>query len=200
MVSRNASVGPHKDNNNIGQNYSIAIGQFKGGELWEEDPAGLVVKEIKGVKVPGRLRKHHGKLTIFDPRKFHSVEPWTGERWSITAFQTRSAAKLGREQEELLAKFGFQVQGYSETTDLPSSRASNLLVSRVESRCSGVSPERLNFPVSTMDEIDPELDEENVEELNHPERNGPDEAEPRVSQHQKDLVRKLHIKYWSPTS
>ncbi|CAE7309094.1 unnamed protein product, partial [Symbiodinium necroappetens] len=174
VVSRNASVGPHKDNNNIGQNYSIAIGQFKGGELWEEDPAGLVVKEIKGVKVPGRLRKHHGKLNIFDPRKFHSVEPWTGERWSITAFQTRSAAKLGREQEELLAKFGFQVQGYSETADLPSSRASSLLVSRVESRSI-------------------QLDEKNVEELNRPERNGPDEAEPRVSQHQKDLVRKLHI-------
>ncbi|CAE7223309.1 unnamed protein product [Symbiodinium sp. KB8] len=198
VVSRNASVNPHKDSNNIGQNYSIALGPFKGGELWEEDPGGQVMKEIKGAKVPGRLRKHHGKLNVFNPRKLHSVEPWTGERWSITAFQTRSAGKLSQEQEELLAKFGFQVRGYSQVIDLPSTRLSRQLVSYVESRCAGVPQDNFNFPVSTMDEIDPELDEENAEEPGHPEGNGSEEAEPRVSQHQKDLVRKLHVNTGHP--
>ncbi|CAE7202644.1 unnamed protein product [Symbiodinium sp. CCMP2456] len=112
-VTRNATVRPHRDLHNLGDNYTIAIGPFKGGELWLADEAGQVPKEVRpGVRLPGNVLKHRERMNVFDPKRYHSVNDWEGERWSITAFQTRSSAQLSIDQAKYLESYGFSLQGY----------------------------------------------------------------------------------------
>ena len=106
-ITRNARVQPHRDLNNVGHNCTIALGSFKGGDLWTESDEGSVYREVGGHQRRGVLRKHRNKMMIFDARRWHSVEPWQVERWSLTTYQTRSAMKLEPEQRELLESFGF---------------------------------------------------------------------------------------------
>ncbi|CAE7368225.1 RE1 [Symbiodinium sp. CCMP2456] len=198
VVSRNAQVEPHRDMNNIGQNHSIALGQFKGGELWQEHPQGQVYKEVNGVKVPGVLRKHRGRVISFDPRQLHSVEPWEGERWAITAFTTRSAAHLNPEQESLLRNFGFEAKGEGHRANMLVAEATDELIDQVWKQTSGAPRAVWSFPSTTMDETEADVEDLGAAEYEPVVRNAPLEQEPQVSQQQRDLIKKLHINTGHP--
>ena len=195
-ITRNARVQPHRDLNNVGHNCTIAIGSFKGGDLWTENDEGSVCREAGGRQRRGVLRKHRNKMMTFDARKWHSVEPWQGERWSITAYQTRSAMKLEPEQRELLESFGFSpsedgaraTSGFQHSEDLV-----NALI--CQSCGEGL---RSSFPTtSTPEEIEELSDlEEEQGRVDHTVEGV--RSEPTVSQHQKDLVRKLHVNTGHP--
>ena len=121
-ISRNARGRIHRDVNNIGLNYGIALGKFKGGDLWTEDDKGEVVRKAPtGEPIRDRLRRHH-------------VEEWQGEqRWSIVAFQTRSAAELDDKKENRLAQFGFNLAGYQENPRAAGTSARQLSLSSIAS-------------------------------------------------------------------
>ena len=77
-----------------------------------EDEAGDVPLRVRpGDRRLGRILKHRGKMNVFDPKKYHSVDA-CGDRWSITAFRTRSSEHLKIEEKRHLEGFGFSLQGY----------------------------------------------------------------------------------------
>ncbi|CAE7353670.1 unnamed protein product [Symbiodinium natans] len=106
----------HKDVNNHREhlNYTIAIGDFTGGELWihddtvRKDEPGCINKIAPtGAKLGGRLHRSKSKIISFDPKTFHCVTPWKGERWSITGYVNRAVHRLDSHQLEKLKSLGF---------------------------------------------------------------------------------------------
>ncbi|CAE7594010.1 unnamed protein product [Symbiodinium natans] len=115
-VNQNSGVKMHKDVNNHREhlNYTIAIGDFTGGELWihddtiRKDEPGCINKIAPtGAKLGGRLRRSKSKVISFDPKTFHCVTPWKGERWSITGYVNRAVHRLDSHQLEKLKSLGF---------------------------------------------------------------------------------------------
>ena len=115
-VNQNSGVKMHKDVNNHREhlNYTIAIGDFTGGELWihddtvRKDEPGCINKIAPtGAKLGGRLHRSKSKIISFDPKTFHCVTPWKGERWSITGYVNRAVHRLDSHQLEKLKSLGF---------------------------------------------------------------------------------------------
>ena len=116
-IGHNVHCGNHRDLNNLGRNYSVALGKFSGGKLWTEDEHGNVSRKVgkDSHAVVGKLQAYKNRMVDFDACKWHGVEEWRGDRWTITGFQTRSAADLTPLQEQHLRDYGFS-PGTSEPT------------------------------------------------------------------------------------
>ena len=189
-ISRNNRMPRHRDVNNTHQNYSIALGKFSGGELWTEKENGKVMREVGSkVTVAGELQRHRKKMVEFDPKRFHGVEPWQGDRWSITAFRTRSVDGLDVAGRERLQRLGFQVEGYN-----PGSHYEDKFVDKMRdfsrswtTSCANNMP-LASFPATIEEEM-----EEDIQA--HPRGQGPEEV---LSEAQKNLVRKLHVNTGHP--
>ena len=194
-ITQNAAVRPHRDAHNVNLNYCIALGKFKGGDLWVESPEGTIFKKIKsGVSVGGKVVKHQGRLNVFDPKKYHAVEEYEGERWSITAFTTRSSQSLSSGQREHLESFGFSLQGYEGAPLLPS-KATQDLCCAITTASTGANGPGYSFAATSTDEIlGPGRGEDTESEDEEP-KAGPenhDIVEAKLTESQKRLVRKLH--------
>ena len=134
-ITRNARVKPHRDVNNRGLNYCMAFGSFKGGDLWVEEKSGNTILKVGPDDYrSGRILKHHNRMNVFDPKKYHAVDEWEGERWSITAFRSRSSEQMTASQSRHLEDFGFSLQGYEEH---PLSRGSAVRQISQAIRCEG---------------------------------------------------------------
>lgn len=72
QVNKSFQSAPHKDRNNLGTSYIIALGNFTGGQL-------LVGDELKPVNVKNRLVQ-------FDGRQLHATAPFKGDRYSLIFF------------------------------------------------------------------------------------------------------------------
>jgi hypothetical protein len=70
QVNKNLECKPHIDQNNVGDSYAIAFGEYTGGEL---------VVEGEAFNIRNRWKR-------FDGRKAHWVEPFHGERYSLVFF------------------------------------------------------------------------------------------------------------------
>ncbi|CAE7837485.1 unnamed protein product, partial [Symbiodinium necroappetens] len=117
VVSSGSRIKYHKDINNVGTNYSIALGKFTGGGLWVEDESGSEIRSMpSGAEKRGRVISHRKRMISFDPRRHHGVEPWEGTRWSITVYQTRSSQGLDAPRTDELRHFGFELDGYPDRT------------------------------------------------------------------------------------
>ena len=78
----NPVYGPALPSHLVYNSFCIALGRFKGGDLWVENPDGTIFKKLKsGASVAGKVMKHQGRLNVFDPKKHHAVEKYEGERW-----------------------------------------------------------------------------------------------------------------------
>jgi len=77
-VNENYSAGPHRDKGNSGNSYLVAFGDYTGGSLkvWEGD-------------LSGSLDIHHKPIVMDFTRTLHSVEPWTGNRYSLVYYNLK---------------------------------------------------------------------------------------------------------------
>ena len=78
-VNENFAAGPHRDKGNQGDSYLIAFGDYIGGDLkvWEGD-------------LSGNIDVHHKPLIMDFTRHTHSVEPFTGNRYSLVYYNLKS--------------------------------------------------------------------------------------------------------------
>ena len=96
-------------------NHTISLGDFQGGNLWIHDAAARkgepnVTSHRLGNKILyGKEHSTHKKLIQFDPKQYHCVVPWKGDRWSITAYVNRAVPKLPEAEIKLLHGYGFKL-------------------------------------------------------------------------------------------
>ena len=89
-----------------------------------------------GSLVNGRILDTRHKLVKFNPKDYHCVEKWQGDRWSITVYTSRACHKLSGEQLEVLRRLELAIQ----KRNLPTSPASK-----------PVDPDDdLNYPVRVL--------------------------------------------------
>ena len=97
------------------KNHTISLSMFEGGEVWIHDPTArkgepnvtpqqVGLKTLYGVKHVTR-----DKLARFNPRSYHCVVPWKGDRWSITAYVNRAVPKLQSNEVSKLLSYGFSI-------------------------------------------------------------------------------------------
>ena len=108
----------HKDSHNHReyQNNTLCLGDHSGGELWIHDPEAdpkskryHCAKAKDGTKLHGKLHVTKHRVLTFNPKTYHAVRPWKGDRWSITSYVNRAVHKLDSEQLAQLKEYGFHV-------------------------------------------------------------------------------------------
>ena len=196
-INFGAHLAYHRDSNNLGANSVIGLGGYVGGKLWVEDGHGAVSRQVRpGVWKRGSLHSIKGKMLTFNPRAVRGPEPWTGRRWTITAYETRSIRKAPAELRRELHQAGFETRGYLPMSSTHPSGVSWSLLDAVQQELGGASA-CLSFPVTTEIEEDEGDDLEDVA-AGHDSENAPESPLPQVSQAQKTLIRKLHINTGHP--
>ena len=117
-LSRNTSTEVHHDYHNLRgtANYTLSVGQSKGGGLWVEDKdisEGDIDNDVKwrrtgtGQWLPGRVQDTGGCFLEFDPFLKHATEPWEGTWWALTYHTTRNLYKAGDSMKKFLKQCGF---------------------------------------------------------------------------------------------
>ena len=193
MICNGNRLQNHSNIINVGANHSIALGKFTGGKLWVEDSSGRDSREVRpGKTVPGRLIPHRRKMVCFDPRLCHGVEPWSGTRWSITAFQTRSSVDLNSTRVQEFKDFGFELNDQSGVSVFESVSTQALLDTYMVWSTGGGNS-KTSYPVTNEDD--------NLEEpTDEPENAEPmaEEGRETLSESQKNLVKKIHVNTGHP--
>lgn len=85
-VNKNYAGRRHRDASNVGPSIIAALGEFKGGRLcyFPNDDKSLDLENLpKSDMVTLDLRK---RMALFDGRRAHQVEPFSGERYSLVWF------------------------------------------------------------------------------------------------------------------
>ena len=98
-------------------NMTCGFGCYQGGELWlqvpPDDPGEghpLHWQTLPhGPRVPGVYRDLRMKPLIFDPKRYHSVRAWTGDRFSVTAHTARTLDRADPDLRHRLKQVGFAV-------------------------------------------------------------------------------------------
>ena len=152
--------------------------------------------------VSGKLQAYKNRLVDFDARKWHGVESWQGDRWTITAFQTRSAADLTPLQEQHLQDYGFS-PGLQGPTVPRHDHFAEWISTAVWRDSTGAAP--TGTTEQFFEDLDLVVDDEEVEgdqDAGHaaeaasssspPRPPEPPVTEDRVTESQKALVKKLH--------
>ncbi|CAE6937198.1 unnamed protein product [Symbiodinium sp. CCMP2456] len=196
-IGINSHISYHKDVNNIGETDTIAIGKFTGGQLWVEQSGGSVQRQVRpGTWKAGSLKATHHKVTTFSGRDFHGVEPYTGERWSISGYRTRTSSVLAAGDQAVLGQLGFNLHGYERDPQILWSQESVFFEAVREHGRNHNFPERASFP--EVVEISEDEEEPVAGERGVPERADPAEAPQTMTAEQKRLVRKIHINTGHP--
>ncbi|CAE7949087.1 TY5A, partial [Symbiodinium sp. KB8] len=111
-ISRNSGALPHRDVHNAkgSLNWLVSFGSHKGGRTWVETDradAHTVNKIHKGNTYPGYVVDSRHNLVSFAPDRLHSTEPFTGDRWSLTAYTSRSVSYATEADKAKLDRLGF---------------------------------------------------------------------------------------------
>ena len=106
------SLPIHKDKNNVGRSWLIALGNFEGGRLWVESPVGLEPPPSPAADWQKHLRGEYHNVqntwVSFDPSLYHCVEQVTkGERRSVALFSPKGWKKLSPQCIDELSEVGF---------------------------------------------------------------------------------------------
>ena len=93
QVNKDYQSALHVDSNNMGPSYIVGLGDYIGGELWQEGRGALDVK---------------GKFVETDGNVPHATLPFAGTRYTLVFFTHQSWALTKQEHKEQLAnQFGF---------------------------------------------------------------------------------------------
>ena len=115
-VSHNVGALPHRDYHNAkdSMNYHLTLGEHTGGRLWVQadgaeltDPGGVVWRKINGKRVAGYYHDAFQQVLEFSPSDLHETEKFVGDRWSITAYTTRSIDTARLRDLHRLRQLGF---------------------------------------------------------------------------------------------
>ncbi|CAE7751426.1 unnamed protein product, partial [Symbiodinium microadriaticum] len=85
------------------RNHTISLGDFQGGNLWIHDAAArkgepnVTSHRLGNKTLYGKEHVTYKKLIQFDPKEYHCVVPWKGDRWSITAYVNRADERVLQE-------------------------------------------------------------------------------------------------------
>ena len=112
-VSRNEFARVHQDLNAEGSlNHTVSLGPFHGGQLWicrasvDEDlvppPDSQANQSLRGFLVNTRRSPFS-----FDGREAHCSQPWSGDRWVITAYTTSTWQNSSPEDVMMLRELCF---------------------------------------------------------------------------------------------
>jgi len=112
-VNCNYAARLHRDNGNFGPSFIAAFGEFTGGELnyWPEDAGG------KLEAVPHEKRMTLGLkdgLALFNGNCAHSVEDFSGARYSLVFFTVGCHALIEDGDREKMAQLGFRYPSVDE--------------------------------------------------------------------------------------
>ncbi|CAE7403604.1 unnamed protein product [Symbiodinium sp. CCMP2592] len=126
----------HRDllNHDNSLNHTLGVGSYQGGSVWverkddfpvfrREGVAGGKSKCVKvtgGLEVDGRVYDTHDRMLSFHPKLWHQAQPWTGDRWTITAYTIRDVDGLSWEQSRSLMSLGFQLNSSRRLPFVPS--------------------------------------------------------------------------------
>ena len=99
-VNFNYAARIHRDALNVGPSLTRAFGDFKGGELkyWGQDDGCLSLEELR--TCPSTVLSTGSALCLFDGRRAHEVELFSGERYSLVFFCTGA---LSRARQDALS-------------------------------------------------------------------------------------------------
>ncbi|CAE7301823.1 unnamed protein product [Symbiodinium sp. CCMP2592] len=126
----------HRDllNHDNSLNHTLGVGSYQGGSVWverkdnfpvfrREGVAGGKSKCVKvtgGLEVDGRVYDTHDRMLSFHPKLWHQAQPWTGDRWTITAYTIRDVDGLSWEHSKSLMSLGFQLNSSRRLPFVPS--------------------------------------------------------------------------------
>ncbi|CAE7214179.1 RE1 [Symbiodinium sp. CCMP2456] len=113
-MARNAQLGLHRDLHNDPDSFNtvVPLTDFVEGNLWVQDDE--VEEEMcvmktnpSGDRIRGKILEiKKGEATFFQPRQWHEVQPWVGDRIVLLMFTPRTS-KLTPEDVETLSEAGF---------------------------------------------------------------------------------------------
>ena len=141
-LGKNIKTKVHVDCHNMRDTDSVTVsfGQFSGGRLWLADkdgniPANDVVLKVDrtGKTLPGKYINTKEEPTVFDARKPHCTEDWSGTRWCLTMYTGRSLQNASNSLKQSLKSFGFPVaqdkpeQDHNQTARTPQRSARRTL-------------------------------------------------------------------------
>ena len=116
LFSSSAGASVHKDHGNAkdSMSFALTVGDFKDGQLWLEDPnvsseEAVVRVGPNGKRLKGRAVSTHNKAIVFNPRNLHCILPFTGRRFSIVAFTSRSQDSLSDVDKSKLKSLHFRL-------------------------------------------------------------------------------------------
>ncbi|CAE7599168.1 unnamed protein product, partial [Symbiodinium sp. CCMP2592] len=126
----------HRDllNHDNSLNHTLGVGSYQGGSVWVEQKDDFPVFRGEGVaggkskcvkvkgalEVNGRVYDTHDRMLSFHPKLWHQAQPWTGDRWTITAYTIRDVDGLSWEQSKSLMSLGFQLNSSRRLPFVPS--------------------------------------------------------------------------------
>ena len=111
-IFENNKVDAHRDSNNAAEsvNFVYALSRFKGGRLWVQTAEGKASIRYKGAQLRGEYCDPQRAPVLFDPRRLHVTEGWTGRRVVLIAHCIRNAEKLCPEDASWLRHLGFRLR------------------------------------------------------------------------------------------
>ena len=107
----NRGADAHRDLTNTpgSYNYTIGVGNYRGGGSWIADEQGAIPAKVQNTTMLGTIYDTKNKVLKFSPKVVHMVEPYIGERYSVSAYTVSDLGKLSREDIQLLSDLGYPI-------------------------------------------------------------------------------------------
>ena len=118
-ISHNEVLKIHRDTSNEPGtlNYTVTLGDFQGGGLLLESPTGaktIYVDALQKQLLFSVVNTKEAPLA-FDGNLWHGIEPFTGNRWVITAYTCKLLATFKKEDISALLNWGYPLPGTDAT-------------------------------------------------------------------------------------
>ena len=96
---------PHRDSNNAGVSLTRSMGNFTGGALqyWPDDDARYPIEALTADSAVTLDTKT--SFCLFDGKRYHGVQDFEGERYSLVFFSVTSFADVPEECRKSLPEF-----------------------------------------------------------------------------------------------
>ena len=121
-IVRNAKGAMHVDANNMvdSENYVTGFGSYEGGGVWvQETGGGTWRRHPNGEEIEGKVHDIYHKTICFGPKKLHMGEAWTGDRYSLIAYTTRTAFEITKSERTAMISLGFPMPEKSKRRHSP---------------------------------------------------------------------------------